>query len=201
MMILTYIMGHTLTISGDTAHGVLANVKLSQKPSPAELPKHHVSPRLANRQLKFFFGILRKKVYVDLLNWQQQTLHSSAKKESSWLPAFCVTLGLAMMLEEVQRLIWIQAASIKASDNISLTDAMTKASNACKRIDEHFDLLVGLFQCKYRAKAWSTGMGSFGPNTPPLRDPINVQFLGEVHSLLREKRKASLDSLDDVIQC
>jgi len=186
MMVITYIMGHTLTIAEETAFGVLDAVKMSKK--PAEMTTQHVSPRLANRQLKFFLNVLREKVYLELLNWQQQTLRSSPKKEATWLSAFCVTLGIAMMLEEVQRTIWIQAdAKSKKETNVTVEQANTEAFNACERIDDRYKLLVGLFQCKYRDKNW--GVGSFGNQTPQLRDPQSNAFLREVLELLYEKRE------------
>ncbi|KAK0266521.1 hypothetical protein LTS09_000474 [Friedmanniomyces endolithicus] len=189
MMIITYIMGHTLTLSEPTAHTVLSAVKLSPKPPAHQLPTQHISPRLANRQLKFFFHILRDNAYKDLLNWQQQTLRSSPRKEASWLPAFCVTLGLAMVLEEIQRTIWIQADAKAKKDaaNVSREQAETEAVNACERIDGRFGLLVGLFQCKYRDRKW--GVGSFGNQTPEVRDPVARGFLGGVMGLLLEKQE------------
>ncbi|KAK3621587.1 hypothetical protein LTR56_022694 [Elasticomyces elasticus] len=185
MMALTYIMGHTLTLIEDTAYGVIDAVQMS--PTPKEPPSKHVSPRLASRQLKFFFHILREKIYVELLNWQQQTLRSSPKKEATWLPAFCVTLSVAMMLEEVQRTIFIQAdaKSKKDATNMTRAQAETEALNACERIDDRYKLLVGLFQCKYRDKKWT--FGSFGNQTPELSDPHSRHFLREVMSLLCEK--------------
>ncbi|KAK3067380.1 hypothetical protein LTR53_015790 [Teratosphaeriaceae sp. CCFEE 6253] len=195
MMVLTYIMGHTLTIAEETASGVLDRVKLSPKP-PATTTQH-VSPRLANRQLKFFFHILREKVSLDLLNWQQQTLRSSPRKDATWLPAFCVTLGLAMVLEEVQRTLWIQAdaKARTAAPGVPPEEAEVEARNASERIDDRFGLLVGLFQCKYRDKKW--GVGSFGNQTPLLRDAQANEFLREVFGLLVEKQ-AHLESRRDV---
>ncbi|KAK0866670.1 ribosome biogenesis protein ytm1 [Friedmanniomyces endolithicus] len=178
-----------LTLSEPTAHTVLSAIKLSPKPPAHQLPTHHISPRLANRQLKFFFHILRDNAYKDLLNWQQQTLRSSPRKEASWLPAFCVTLGLAMVLEEIQRTIWIQADAKAKKDaaNVSREQAETEAVNACQRIDGRFGLLVGLFQCKYRDRKW--GVGSFGNQTPEVRDPVARGFLGGVMGLLLEKQE------------
>jgi len=184
MMIITYIMGHTLTIEENTAYGVVDAIRHSQK--PIHIPQH-TSPRLANRQLKFFFCVLRNQVYENILNWQQQTLHSSGKKDATWLPAFCVMLGFAMGLEEVQRTIHIQADAKAQKGETTADEATTEAMNACKRIDERFNLLVGLFQMKYRDRKWTHG--SFGNGTPELRDPVEVNFLAQLYVLLLEKRK------------
>jgi hypothetical protein len=182
MMIITYIMGHTLTISEDTLPSVISSIQPSKRPSHL-LP--HTSPRLANRQLKFFFHVVRETVYKDILKWLQTTLHTSRHKVSTWLSCFCVILGLAMVLEEVQRTIQIQADAKAHKGERTSTDAQQEALNACERIDEPFKLLVGLFQFKYRDRKW--GMGSFGAGTPTLSDAKEVDFLYEMRSLLEER--------------
>ncbi|GAB1731809.1 hypothetical protein NU195Hw_g7249t1 [Hortaea werneckii] len=192
MMLITYIMGHALTIEENTAWGVVSAIRHS--PRPDQIPPH-TSPKLANRQLKFFFCILRNKVYGDILNWQQQTLHSSGKKEETWLSAFCVMLGFAMVLEEVQRTIYLQADAKAMKGEVPRAQANFEAYNACERIDKRFDLLVGLFQCKYRDKKWSTG--SFGRQTPELYYLHQRKFCEKLLGLLWEK-KEHLESRRDV---
>lgn len=186
MMIITYIMGHTLTISEDTLFGVLSSVKHTRP--PAQIASH-TSPRLANRQLKFFFSALRDKIYGEVLNGLQQTLRSSSKKEATWLPSFCAMLGLAMVLEEQQRTLHIQADAKAAKEEMPAEEADMEARNACERIDERFRFLTALFQCKYRDRKW--GMGSFGPQTPLLAEPSANRFLGETLLLLQEKCESS----------
>lgn len=186
MMIITYIMGHTLTIVEDTLPGVLDSVKHSRPGQPLQ----HTSPRLANRQLKFFFAVLRTNIYEKILRWQQQTWHTSGKKEDTWLPSFCAMLGFAMVLEEVQRTIQIQADAKIAKNEMRYDEATTEASNACERIDERFKLLVGLFQCKYRDKKWGEN-GSFGAQTPELKDRTTKDFLRQLRQLTEEKRKCT----------
>ncbi|KAK6434899.1 hypothetical protein LTR95_008914 [Oleoguttula sp. CCFEE 5521] len=187
MLIVTYIMGHTLTFSEGTLHHIQTTIQHPHK--PPFLPAH-TSPRLANRQLKFFFSTLRGNIYKDILKWLQATLHTSGHKESTWLSAFCVMLGLGMVLEEVQRTIQLQADTKAMKGDMPIQDAMSEARWACERIDERFKLLVGLFQCKYRDKKW-VGRGSFGEQTPKLRDPVEGEFLGELR-LLVEEREAHL---------
>ena len=187
MMIITYIMGHTLTIVEETLPSVLTNIKFSARPNQQ---MRLISPRLANRQLKFFFAILRNNMYTEILKWQQQTLHTSGKKEGSWLTSFCAMLGFAMVLEEVQRTLQIQADAKVAKKEMSAELANAEANNACERIDERFKLLVGLFQCKYRDKKWGK-YGSFGPGTPRFSDPVAIEFLQELRSLTQSKGKST----------
>jgi hypothetical protein len=185
MLIITYIMGHTLTIAEETLQSVISFIQHPYKPPHLS---RHTSPRLANRQLKFFFAVLRQQIYEDILKWQQATLHTSGLKEATWLSAFCVMLGLAMVLEEVQRTILIQADAKAQKRERTAEESQQEALNACQRIDERFKLLTGLFQCKYRDRKW-TGTGSFGNGTPVLRNPEEVAFLQGVHELLVERRE------------
>lgn len=106
MVIITCIMDHTLTITEETLPTVHTHLKNREK--PAQLASR-TSPRLANRQLKFFFHVLRNQSHEEVLQWQQATFHMSDNKDSTWLPTFCVMLALAMVLEEVQCTIQIQA--------------------------------------------------------------------------------------------
>jgi hypothetical protein len=185
MLIVTYIMGHTLTITEDTLPMVHTHLRSAYK--PANLAPH-TSPRLANRQLKFFFNNLRDKIYEDILKWQQATLHTSGGKDTTWLSTFIVMLAFAMVLEEIQRTIQIQADAKWGKRERFYDEVQQEASNACERIDERFRLLIGLFQCKYRDKKWVRG-GSFGPQTPRLRNAAEHNFCVELRSLLEERRK------------
>ncbi|OQO08839.1 hypothetical protein B0A48_05729 [Cryoendolithus antarcticus] len=201
MLIITYIMGHTLTFPDDTLHYIRASIQHPHK--PPVLPAH-TSPRLANRQLKFFFSTLRGNIYKDILKWLQATLHTSGHKESTWLSAFCVMLGLGMVLEEVQRTIQLQADTKAMKGDMPFAEAMQEARWACEKIDERFKLLVGLFQCKYRDKKW-VGRGSFGEQTPKLRDPVEGEFLAELRLLVEERephlRHRSNVTLSSETQC
>jgi len=187
MLIVTYIMGHTLTITQETLPMVHAHIRSSYKPANA-VP--HTSPRLANRQLKFFFHAIRNSIMEDILKWQQATLHTSGGKDTTWLSTFVVMLAFAMVLEETQRTIQIQADAKWRKRERSYDEAQQEASNACERIDERFQLLVGLFQCKYRDKKWVRG-GSFGPQTPRLDNLTEHNFCDQLRDLLVERRKCA----------
>ena len=189
MLTITYIMGHTLTIVEETLPSVLDAVRFSAKGQTQPF----VSPRLANRQLKFYFAVLRTNIYEKILKWQQQTLHTSGRKEDTWLLSFCAMLGFAMVLEEVQRTILIQADAKAAKGEMPWEQANTEARNACERIDDRFKLLVGLFQCKYRDKKWND-RGSFGPQTPSFNDAVTNEFLHNVRESLEDKSKLPLVS-------
>lgn len=187
MLIITYIMGHTLTITQETLPMVHSHLRSGYKPTSLA---PHTSPRLANRQLKFFFHVLRNQIYEDILKWQQATLHTSGGKNTTWLSTFVVMLAFAMVLEEAQRTMQIQADAKHRKRECSYDEAQQEASNACERIDARFALLIGLFQCKYRDKKWIRG-GSFGPQTPRLRDPVEHNFCSQLRELLEERRMSN----------
>ncbi|EME39268.1 hypothetical protein DOTSEDRAFT_75105 [Dothistroma septosporum NZE10] len=180
MLLLTHIMGRTLCIVEQNLPTVISSVRHTKTPAEC-LP--FTSPKMANRQLKFFFGLLRTQIYEKILKWQQQTFHIGGKKETTWTQSFCVMLGFAMVLEEVQRLMHIQAETSAEQGLMSWDDASRQAENAFDRIDGRYKLLIGLFQCKYRDKTWGEN-GSFGPHTPRLTEPAQVHFLRKVRYLL-----------------
>nr|POE63342.1 hypothetical protein CFP56_04245 [Quercus suber] len=187
MMAITYIMGHTLTIEEDDFFSVINSISRTGVPKNKQ---PFTSPRLANRQLKFFFSILRGTIYDNILNWQQQTLHSSVKRESTWLAAFCVMLGFGMVLEEAQHTIILQADAKISKGEMTADAANKEAENACQRIDERYTFLIRLFQCKYRDKKWTRG--SFGNGTPELKDPHAQTFLHELYTNVVDNRKSRL---------
>ena len=186
MMIITFIMSHTLCIAQETLYTVLSHVKHSKVSDPSS---SFTSPRLANRQLKFFFSVLRTGIYEKILKEQQSRLRTGTTKESTWLASFCVMLGFAMVLEEVQRTIQIQADAKAVKGEMSRENATTEAENACRRIDDRYNLLIGLFQSKYRDKKWGE-RGSFGNGTPELDDPHAREFLGELRNLVDTRCKS-----------
>jgi hypothetical protein len=189
MLIITYIMGHTLTITQETLPMVHSHLRSGYKPTDLA---PHTSPRLANRQLKFFFHVLRNQIYEDILKWQQATLHTSGGKDTTWLSTFVVMLAFAMVLEEAQRTMQIQADAKWRKRECSYNEAQQEASNACERIDARFALLIGLFQCKYRDKKWVRG-GSFGPQTPRLRVEVEHTFCSQLRELVEEQRESNAD--------
>lgn len=185
MLIVTYIMSHTLTIAQETLQTVLASVRYTQKQTTAQ---KHTSPRLANRQLKHYFSSLRQSVIFKILHRQQQTFHASKYKEANWLVSFCAMLGFAMVLEEIQRTIQIQADAKYAKFEMTEKDANAEAVRHCQAIDEKFEMMAILFQHKYRDKKWGED-GSFGPGTPNYRTLPETKFLRCLYELLVQRRK------------
>lgn len=194
MLILTYIMGHTMTIVEDTLPDVLRRVP-SQPPSCSKeaLPwakgYKHISPRLTNRQLKFHFCGLRQAIYADLLKDMQIMMASSTPKDETWLPVFCTMLGFAMVLEEVQCSLQIQADALTRDKPGDVEEAQNKARRASESIDENFGLMIQLFQRKYRDRGWVTP-GPLANQTPQVQYNAEQNFLQQLRTLV-EKRSES----------
>jgi hypothetical protein len=179
-------MGHTLTLTSSSLPATLENLIKTPHPPLSSL-SDHTSPRLANRQLKFFLSVLRHNLSTHLLKWLQSTLHTASRKHLTFLPSFLVMLGFAMSLEEVQRTIIIQAdAKVRRGNGmVDAKEVEQEARNACERIDERWNLLVGLFQCKYRDKKWDSS-GDFGSGTPRVEGK-GGEFLRELRELVVER--------------
>ncbi|KAK4962177.1 hypothetical protein LTR66_012782 [Elasticomyces elasticus] len=182
MIVVTYIMDHTLTMVESTKDATLANVRGCYQ---AAAYGKHTSPRLANRQLKFFLSILRDKIYKDVLKHLHKFLRSSENKHSTWLSSFCIVSGLAMVLEDDQQTLLIQADDKIAREELDQDTATAQAVGACQAIDERFEFLVALFQCKY--KKGSPLQEHIGSNTSGLTRLAEVTFACQLQHLLRQK--------------
>lgn len=95
-------------------------------------------------------------------------------------------LTFAMVLEEIQRTLYLQADAKVEKGEMEGPRAETEAKRACERIDERFGMLVGLFQCKFRDRRWGSS-GSFGNQTPEIRGRSGHEFCRGVLGLVREK--------------
>lgn len=180
-------MGHTLTIVQETLPSVMGSMRHS---APAQHCSYveHTSPTLANRQLKFFFSIIRERMSKKVLSRLQQTIKHRNKQEL-WLPSFCAMLGVAMWAEETQTTIAIQAEANIVRKDMRADAAKEEGYNACHRIDGRFDFMTQLFQHKYRDRSWGAN-GSFGNGTPQLRDRASHDFLQSVRELVEERSRS-----------
>jgi hypothetical protein len=186
MLLVTYIMAHVLTIKRSTIEGVMRSMEHAEMPVDFQEIKH-ISPRLANLQFKCHFSRIRERLYVDLLNKFQAILSkfSGDAKESTWTRSFCLMLGFAMVLEEIQHTLYIQAHASMIKDPA----AEQRCIESCKRMDERFALLTHIHQTKYRSREKFTEGGSFGPGTPILQDAASHIFADKVRQLARSRCK------------
>jgi hypothetical protein len=190
MLLVTYIMAHVLTIQRSTIEGVMRSMQYAELPEDVKAIKH-ISPRLANQQFKCHFSKIRARLYGDLLRECQKVLSRNAENitESTWIQSFCIMLGFAMVLEEIQHTLYIQSDASITKGATTRTQAERQCSDFCQRIDERFALLTGLHQSKYRSIKKFAGSGSFGPGTPDLKDDASRIFAYRVRQLAKSRCK------------
>ena len=146
LILVTYMMGHTLTFASDTQESFFNWLAHRQNfPLPHD---PYTSPRMANRQLKYLFSILHRELLTNLLNKLQQILHSSNVR-GNWIPAFLCLLGLAVAQEDMQRTIYIIMDDRWRRGEVVGAQAANEADGAAGAIDEKFHFLCSLFFSKF----------------------------------------------------
>lgn len=184
MIIITYVMGHTLTIPVDERDRIVSNLR-----QRAALNEYHkfTSPRIANMQLKYFFATIRNQMYEKTLQRLDQLLRASRPKGQTWMQSFCIMLGLAMVGEECQRLLHIQADARVRRQEENFFTANETACCACTHIDERFNFLTDLYQCKYRKRG--RGEARFEDHLSDLNTSAEREFVDNMQNLVDQKRK------------
>lgn len=138
-------MCRTLTVVEDDRVRVVSYLMQNAVP---EAYSEYTSPRMGNMQLKFFFAIIRDKMYEKTLQLLDTILRSGGNKKETWMRSFCIIIGIALVLEQCQRLLHLQASDRYIRHK--LTDA--DPCRECKDIDERFDFLVRIFHSKYKIR-------------------------------------------------
>ncbi|KAI5206388.1 hypothetical protein E4T39_02559 [Aureobasidium subglaciale] len=149
MLILTCIMDHPITIvdaQRDTT------IRMMQSHNNPQVYEAWTSPMLANRQLKYFFSEMQTQQYNKSLNRLHQILRKAGDKNKLWMSSFVLMLGIALVLEQCQHLLWIKADAKVAKREVSPIDAEWEARTHCREMDDGFEFLCKLYHCKYRGK-------------------------------------------------
>jgi hypothetical protein len=183
LVVVTYIMGHKLTIAEETKYDTLS--KLSSCMPEPDAYEEQCAPRMANRQLKYLFAQLMRKIQSDVLSKLQQALRSGNVKR--WTAAFVAILGLAMVLEHTQRSIRLLTDSMVATNRMTSGEAEAQADRLCGAIDEWFDFIANLFKRKYTR--------SFNPLKTDETEKLGEQAMGfvkDVQALTWENCKSHL---------
>jgi hypothetical protein len=187
-------MSHTLTIAEETKHNTLS--RMHSYHGAHSYVQDFTSPRMTNRQLKYFFSRIRKNSLATVLNKLQQIFKSS-KGCDKWLAAFVAVLGLCMAHEDQQQLIHTTMSTKASDENLDARDAQKQAEIACREIDERMSFIYGLFRWKYNRKcnpirdashAWDREAG-FG-------DQDSVTFVRQVSQLVMDNSKFLFVSVD-----
>jgi hypothetical protein len=183
-------MSHTLTIAEESKHATLR--RMHSYAGPSAYPDNFTSPRMTNRQLKYFFSRLQRSISATVLNKLQQIFKSS-KGCDKWLAAFIAVLGMCMALEDQQKTIHLVMSTRATTEGTDVRDAQGQADAACREIDSRVGFVMQIFRWKYNRKHnplvnadhdWEKEVG-FG-------DRASVEFVRQVATLVRENSKSSL---------
>lgn len=188
LIVVTFIMSHTLTIAEETKAATLS--RMHSYRGPDAYYDNFTSPRMTNRQLKYFFSRLQKSIQTSVLNKLQQIFKSSRGCDK-WLAAFVAVLGMCMALEDQQRTIHLVMQTKSATEGGDPRDAQGQAEIACREIDSRMHFVQQIFRWKYNRKcnpmrdadhAWDKESG-FG-------DVSSVNFVRQVAQLAKENSKS-----------
>lgn len=187
LIVVTFIMGHTLTIAEETKVATLS--KMHSYKGHNSYVDNFTSPRMTNRQLKYFFSRLQSSIQTTVLNKLQQIFKSS-KGCDKWLAAFVAVLGMCMALEDQQQTIHLVMSTKSSTEGIDVRDAQGQADIACREIDSKMHFVLQIFRLKYNRKcnplrdaghAWDKEVG-FG-------DASSVNFVRQVAQLVKENSR------------
>jgi hypothetical protein len=190
LVVVTFIMSHALTISEESKHATLA--RMHSYAGPGAYTDNFTSPRMTNRQLKYFFNRLQRQIQATVLNKLQQIFKSSRGCEK-WLAAFVAVLGMCMALEDQQKNVHLVMSTRAATEGADVRDAQGQADAACREIDTRMLFVQQIFRWKYNRKHnplvnsefdWEKEVG-FG-------DKSSVEFVRQVAQLVRENSKFTL---------
>ncbi|KAF2854828.1 hypothetical protein T440DRAFT_387250 [Plenodomus tracheiphilus IPT5] len=184
LVVATYIMSHTLTIAEETKVATLSRMRSYM--GPESYVEDYTSPRMTNRQLKYFFSRLQRSIQAAVLNKLQQIFKSS-KGCDKWLAAFVAVLGMCMALEDQQKTIHLVMETKALTEDIDKRDAQAQADIANREIDSRMSFVQQIFRWKYNRKcnpinnaehAWDKEAG-FG-------DASSVNFVRQVSQLMKD---------------
>jgi hypothetical protein len=188
LVVVTFIMSHALTIAEEGKHTTLQ--RMHSYAGRAAYADNFTSPRMTNRQLKYFFSRLQRQIQATVLNKLQQIFKSS-KGCDKWLAAFVAVLGMCMALEDQQKNVHLVMSTKAATEGGDVRDAQGQADAACREIDTRMLFVQQIFRWKYNRKHnplvntehdWEKEVG-FG-------DKSSVEFVRQVAQLVRENSKS-----------
>lgn len=181
LIIVTFIMSHTLTIAPETKYATLSRMHSFNGRNES-----YASPRMTNRQLKYFFSRVQRSIQNSLLNKLQQVFKSS-KGCDKWLAAFMTIVGMCMALEDQQKTIHLVQTTKTTTEGLDNRDGQALADHANREIDDQAHFIQQIFRWKYNRKHnpllnsdhdWEKEVG-FG-------DASSVSFVRQVAQLVKE---------------
>ncbi|KAL1623587.1 hypothetical protein SLS56_008227 [Neofusicoccum ribis] len=144
LIVVTYIMGHTLVLEEANRAQVLPRLRYDRRSAADYGP--FCSPRVVNRQLKYLFCGLHKTTMHEVYKRLQQMLKKSTQwPPAKWTAAFCAMLGLAMVHEDTQKTVQLVMDHKTVSEGMDDRIAREGARRACEAIDVKFSFVMALF--------------------------------------------------------
>lgn len=184
LIVCTFIMSHTLTLSEEDKHAALS--KMQSYKGRESYVENFTSPRMTNRQLKYFFNRIHGNIMCAVLNKLQQIFKSS-KGCDKWIMAFIVVIGMCMAHEDQQKTIHLIMETKSKIERWDRKEAQARAELACRDIDSRMGFITQIFRWKYNRKCnplrdanldWEKEVG-FG-------DASSVNFVRQVAQLIKE---------------
>ncbi|KAF2454937.1 hypothetical protein BDY21DRAFT_97217 [Lineolata rhizophorae] len=186
LLVVTYVMGHSLTIVENSKEQSLSQMKSFWRNREYALGDRYCASRMASRQLKYLFYRLHEGYLVKVLSQLQQILKQSGGS-SKWTASFCAILGLAMAHEDTQQTIQLLMDAKVQSEEVTEWDAQKTANKTCERIDDRFSFITKLFSAKYKSVVSPLNETGESRKAGLLRNEGEVAFVNDVKSLVSEK--------------
>ena len=138
-------MGHIITIGDESKDSTLS--KMTSYAGPEAYSDRSCSPRVTNRQLKYFFSRLQASILASLLGKLRKTLSTSYSLDR-WVAAFITVICLVLTSEEQEMMICMQATTRSAIGEINKRVAHVEAWEACTILEKQFGLVQLMFMRK-----------------------------------------------------
>jgi hypothetical protein len=169
LIVVTYIMGRTLTIAEMT--GLSSVIERAPK---------HATSRLATRQLKFAFFRIQKAITMTVFKELERILDWS-ESCNGWMMALIALVGICMANEDRQKTIHLVQRTRLDIENLDQSTCEVNAASACDLVDEVTSCLMCI--C-------SAYMGDIVQNSAQYQDnEAPLVFLRQVCQLVKANRK------------
>lgn len=118
LIVVTYIMSHTLTMAKEAKGEVLSRMHSYSGPDSYDF----TSPHMANRQMKYFFSRLQRSIQTAVLN-KLHRIFATSEGHEKWLVALIAVLGLCMAQEDQQKTIHLVMETRASIDGLDERNA------------------------------------------------------------------------------